>query len=335
MPFDPVTSKVAADVQAFWDAMMRVQAAQNAVMVGERALAEQRQALADAAIKLLAARLRRNELAPTTQDSARRLYPDSRADPPVTSEPALPEAPVLNLLAFSDRAERRLAQYRKAVREVRRLEPIVDARQHAVERLAADLAERRRRLTQEESALAELRWRVDQNAAAARRPRAGRAADPAQRSQVDGNAGPTAGDRRDSPPTSYSGGRLLQPVRGRLSSRFGNRYDPYYHVYQLHAGADFAAPKGTTIRAAAAGRVARAGVFGGYGRFVCIEHGRFRDQRLSTCYAHQSRILVRVGLQVAAGEPIGLVGSTGASTGPHLHFEVRLGGRPVDPLPWL
>lgn len=129
--------------------------------------------------------------------------------------------------------------------------------------------------------------------------------------------------------------RLRRPLAGRLTSRYGTRLDPYYHVWQVHPGVDLAAPVGTPIVTAADGRVSRAGWSGGYGNYTCIDHGRAAGQRLSTCYGHQSRLLVTPGQRVRAGEVIGLVGSTGASTGPHLHFEVRLGGRAVDPLPWL
>ncbi|MFC4018376.1 M23 family metallopeptidase [Micromonospora sp. GCM10011542] len=130
-------------------------------------------------------------------------------------------------------------------------------------------------------------------------------------------------------------GRLGRPLSGRLTSQFGTRFDPYYKVWQLHAGVDIAAPIGTPIRAAADGRVSRAGWYGGYGNYTCIDHGNTDRQRISTCYGHQSKLLVSPGDRVRAGQVIGLVGSTGASTGPHLHFEVRLGGRPVDPLPWI
>lgn len=129
---------------------------------------------------------------------------------------------------------------------------------------------------------------------------------------------------------------LLMPVDGYKSSDFGYRYDPYYNVWQLHAGTDYAAPGGAPIRAADDGRVIRAGRNGGYGNYTCIYHGELRSGRgLSTCYAHQSRILVDVGDQVARGELIGRVGTTGASTGNHLHFEVRLDGEPVNPLRYL
>jgi murein DD-endopeptidase MepM/ murein hydrolase activator NlpD len=135
--------------------------------------------------------------------------------------------------------------------------------------------------------------------------------------------------------TNYGGGKLRRPVRAPITSTFGNRFDPYYHVWQLHAGVDIGAPAGTEIMAAAAGRVTQAGWSGGYGNYTCIDHGQADGQRLSTCYGHQQKILVSAGQQVGAGQVIGQVGSTGASTGPHLHFEVRLGGRPVDPMPWV
>jgi murein DD-endopeptidase MepM/ murein hydrolase activator NlpD len=140
------------------------------------------------------------------------------------------------------------------------------------------------------------------------------------------------------PPTApkvQSGARLLMPVVGWKSSDFGWRYDPYYHVWQLHAGVDLAAAGGSPIYAAAAGTVAKAGWYGGYGNYTCILHGTYHDKSLATCYGHQSKILVRVGQHVSRGQLIGRVGTTGASTGYHLHFEVRLDGEPVQPLTWL
>jgi murein DD-endopeptidase MepM/ murein hydrolase activator NlpD len=133
----------------------------------------------------------------------------------------------------------------------------------------------------------------------------------------------------------YPGGHLLMPVRGWKSSDYGNRYDPYYRVWQLHAGTDFAAGSGSAILAAASGRVIQAGWNGGYGRYTCINHGRLSGRGFTTCYAHQSRIHVHVGEYVRRGEVIGRVGNTGASTGSHLHFETRFGGVPRNPLNYL
>lgn len=131
------------------------------------------------------------------------------------------------------------------------------------------------------------------------------------------------------------GAFFLTPVHGWKSSDFGMRYDPYYHVWQLHAGVDLAAPIGTPIYAAANGQVVRTGWYGGDGNYTCISHGLYQGQNLTTCYAHQSAILVSTGQWVQGGQLIGRVGSTGASTGAHLHFEVRLNGTPVQPLNWL
>ena len=132
-----------------------------------------------------------------------------------------------------------------------------------------------------------------------------------------------------------AGAFFLMPVHGWKSSNFGMRYDPYYHVYQLHAGVDLAAPGGSPIEAAADGRVVRAGWSNGYGNYTCISHGQYQGKNIATCYGHQSQILVSVGQNVQRGQLIGKVGSTGASTGNHLHFEVRLDGTPVQPLNWL
>ena len=124
------------------------------------------------------------------------------------------------------------------------------------------------------------------------------------------------------------GSPLASPV---ISSRFGNRVHPIFGTSRLHAGVDFSAGTGTPILAAGNGTVVYAGWKGGYGNAVVIDHGG----ALATLYAHQSRIAVANGQAVKRGQVIGYVGSTGFSTGPHLHFEVRVNGTPVDPLRYL
>ncbi|MGG6294765.1 murein hydrolase activator EnvC family protein [Leptolyngbya sp. AN02str] len=118
------------------------------------------------------------------------------------------------------------------------------------------------------------------------------------------------------------------PTEGRLTSNFGYRVHPILGKRRFHAGIDFGAPQGTTIRAADTGVVIYAGWYGGYGRSVIIDHGN----RISTLYAHSSRIFVAEGQRVERGQAIAAVGSTGFSTGPHLHFEVRRNGEPVNPI---
>src|SRR5690606_2828218 len=113
-----------------------------------------------------------------------------------------------------------------------------------------------------------------------------------------------------------------------ISSRFGNRTDPFLNRLALHAGIDFRVRAGTQVRSTGAGTVVIAGRTGGYGNMVEIDHGN----GLTTRYAHLTRALVAVGDHVEASDIVGLSGTTGRSTGPHLHYEVRRDGRAVDPM---
>jgi murein DD-endopeptidase MepM/ murein hydrolase activator NlpD len=125
---------------------------------------------------------------------------------------------------------------------------------------------------------------------------------------------------------------LAAPVSGAtMSSNFGSRTDPFLGSLAFHAGIDFRAPTGRAVTATAAGKVVTAGRAGGYGNLVEIDHGR----GITTRYAHLSRIEVKVGEQVASGEVVGRVGSTGRSTGPHLHYETRVDGTAVNPKTYL
>jgi murein DD-endopeptidase MepM/ murein hydrolase activator NlpD len=136
-------------------------------------------------------------------------------------------------------------------------------------------------------------------------------------------------------PPVTTGSFLTMPVSGHKTSNFGMRFHPLFHYWRLHSGMDIGAGMGSPIVAAADGEVVRAGYSGGSGNYTCVYHGRYRGEGIATCYAHQSQILVHPGQRVRRGQLIGRVGSTGNSTGPHLHFEVRLDGTPVDPAKWL
>jgi murein DD-endopeptidase MepM/ murein hydrolase activator NlpD len=132
-------------------------------------------------------------------------------------------------------------------------------------------------------------------------------------------------------PSAGGLGNFSWPVTGTITSPFGWRSNPFGGGPEFHQGLDIAAPMGTTVTAAAAGTVIMAQWYGGYGNYVLIDHGG----GYSTGYGHLSSIYVSVGQSVARGQAIGAVGSTGQSTGPHLHFEVRIAGKPVDPAPRL
>lgn len=126
-------------------------------------------------------------------------------------------------------------------------------------------------------------------------------------------------------------GKFAWPVAGRIVSSFGYRIHPIFRVRRFHTGIDISAPYGTLIKAADGGQVVKTGYFGGYGYSVMLYHGG----GFATLYAHLSSINVSIGQFVQRGQVIGLVGSTGWSTGPHLHFEVRINGDPQNPRAYL
>ena len=148
------------------------------------------------------------------------------------------------------------------------------------------------------------------------------AAEAGLRSSIEqGEQGTTSAERAPSSSGATNGGGCIWATSGTVTSEYGARWG------RLHAGIDIAAPTGTPIYAARAGTVLVAGRQGGYGIAVVIDHGG----GMTTRYAHQSRLVTRQGRSVAQGELIGYVGSTGKSTGPHLHLETRYGGEPRNP----
>ena len=133
-------------------------------------------------------------------------------------------------------------------------------------------------------------------------------------------------DANAKPQSSSSG--LMAPVAGHITSGFGSRVHPILRFTRFHSGVDFGARWGSPIVAAADGQVVGAGIAGGYGRQVRIAHGG----GIVTTYSHMSSMAASPGMPVRQGQVIGYVGSSGLSTGPHLHFEVRVGGQAVNPL---
>jgi murein DD-endopeptidase MepM/ murein hydrolase activator NlpD len=129
-------------------------------------------------------------------------------------------------------------------------------------------------------------------------------------------------------------GQFIRPSSGVVTSPYGERYHPILHITKLHTGTDFAVGDGFA-HAADDGRVLFTIVSVAYGNFTIIDHGVIHGRHITTCYAHQAKFLVHPGDVVRKGQRIGIIGSTGYATGPHLHFEVRDNGAVENPMFWL
>ena len=209
-----------------------------------------------------------------------------------------------------------------------------DLRQQVLAR-KADFEAQVAELERESAAIAETLRR--RQAATAEAARQAEAAPQAESPSAGGSAGPGGSGGSAAPDPSPSAarpapGKLLDPIPGApITSGFGPRVHPIYGDARVHTGIDIGAGTGTPIRAAGDGVVVSAGAQGGYGNATIIDHGG----GIATLYAHQSSLGVSDGQRVTAGQTIGRVGCTGSCTGPHLHFEVRVDGDPVNPVPYL
>ncbi len=213
-----------------------------------------------------------------------------------------------------------------------------------VQQLEAEKAEMSallRRQAAQARAEAEARARADAAAeAAARDADAGSAGDPDSAAAGTGTKpqapGPAAPDPAgQAPQPAPAAAALAYPVDGYLTSPYGMRLHPIYQVWKLHDGTDFGATCGTPVRAAESGTVIGAYYGGGYGNRIVIDHGLRDGVGLGTTYNHLSGYATSTGARVERGEVIGYVGTTGASTGCHLHFMVFEDGTTVDPMTWL
>lgn len=128
---------------------------------------------------------------------------------------------------------------------------------------------------------------------------------------------------------------FLKPINGRITSPFGVRIHPIFNSRTFHSGVDIAGPNRGSIKASNSGKVIYSGWYGGYGKVVILDHGKVNGKPTTTLYAHMSSIRVSQGQYVNKGDVIGYEGTTGYSTGPHVHFEVRINGKPNDPLHYI
>ena len=126
-------------------------------------------------------------------------------------------------------------------------------------------------------------------------------------------------------------GGFLKPIGGRITSPFGWRTHPIFNSRTFHSGVDIGGPNYGNIMASNAGKVIYSGWYGGYGKVVIIDHGNINGNPMTTLYAHMSTIKVKQGDYVQKGQVVGLEGTTGYSTGPHCHFEIRINGKPNNP----
>ncbi len=247
-----------------------------------------------------------------------------------------------------ERAEAEAARA-EATRREQRAATVAQRADDAAARVAALVARRGRALTAAEQARAgdaaeyaaaqrasrELAERIRRAAAAAR------AAEARARARARAQAAAAAAAKRPRPrPPVAQGqpeqeGRWRWPASGPLTSRYGYRTHPIYGDVRFHAGIDIGAAYGSLTIAAEDGVVTYAGPSNGYGTLVLISHGTVGGKDITSAYAHQSALLVREGEIVSRGQVVGRVGNEGNSTGPHLHFEVRRDGEPVDPLDWV
>jgi murein DD-endopeptidase MepM/ murein hydrolase activator NlpD len=202
-----------------------------------------------------------------------------------------------------------------------------EERKAAQEELADEQEEYREYQAEDRRVQAEIRQRI---AAAKKAEAKRRAAEAAKKA-----AARKAGRKYVAPRRAESSRGFVSPVNANPGSPFGMRFHPIHRRWILHRGQDFGAPCGANIYAVANGRVASARWQGGFGRYTVIDHGRINGSYVSTGYAHQARFLVRAGQRVRQGQLIGYIGTTGVSTGCHLHFQVYVNGGVVNPMRWL
>ena len=141
----------------------------------------------------------------------------------------------------------------------------------------------------------------------------------------------TSKNSKGSTPVRVSSTGFIYPISGRITSPFGWRTHPIFKSRIFHSGIDIAGPNGGAIKASNDGRVIYSGWYGGYGKVVILDHGVINGKPITTLYGHMSAITVSNGQNVKKGQQIGKEGSTGYSTGPHCHFEVRVNGKPTNP----
>jgi murein DD-endopeptidase MepM/ murein hydrolase activator NlpD len=319
-----------------------IQATQSRLDRAQSSLDRQKNELLEVRDRLEAARDRlarlRSELATARRLLAQRLVEIYKSDTPDALTVVLEADGFEDLLERTEFLERISDQDREITDRVRGLRD--QAQDQAVE--LADLEQREQlaaeRILRERDQIASAQNQLltsrDQLASARADKRGALASVRAEKDEamedlasLEAEQARVAGALQGAPgPVKQGSGQLIWPLNGPVTGVFGESRPGH-----LHSGIDIAVPEGTAIRAADSGRVALMGWVGGYGNYTCVQH----TATMSTCYGHQSSFATSNGASVSQGQVIGYSGNTGNSTGPHLHFEVRINGSPVDPMGYL
>lgn len=235
----------------------------------------------------------------------------------------------LGLLIESDRAL--ITQLQQTAEQVDKQRIVLESRKNEIALILQELAIQKQQQQQQFEAQQQLVERITTQRAAYEAAQQRLAADSQQiggliQDLIAQEAARQAAAQSQGPVVKGTG-RFVRPVGGPMTSPFGWRVHPVYRTRRFHSGLDFGVATGTPVGAADRGTVLYSGWYGGYGYTVIVNHGN----GLTTLYAHNSALLVRVGQAVERGQALARAGSTGLSTGPHVHFEVRVNGQPVDP----
>lgn len=306
----------------------------------EAAVAELATALADAEAKLAARQAEYQAAKAEADDQAAKIYRSARRGATYDYMSAARPSDLVNGSKYLDDVNHR---QRAVVRRVTELRDSMDAQRKSIAEKKASAEAAAGEVQRLRDELARLRAelepaRVEAAAAAAAEEReiasirSRKAEFEREYAELQAISDSIAAQLRLNPSGSgVAGACEFRPTPGPVVSGFGPRTNPIGGGTGMHQGIDISASSGTPIRACRGGKVVIAGWQGGYGLTVVIDHGG----GMATLYAHQSNVAVSVGATVGPGEVIGYVGSTGQSTGPHLHFEVRIAGNPVNPMSYL
>lgn len=307
--------------------MLREQAAQHSART-RTLLAAQRTAT-DTARRTRDAALREQDAIDLEQARTAQLLRSlsRREDTALTRARAARAAAVARARAVAAARARAAEQARARAAEQARAQAAEQARAQAAEQARAEQADRTRNAA---SGRRTARRRPAPARTVAPRSRPGSRPGPAPRPVLEPAAVP-----EPAPTPAVGGGRLSRPSTAPITSPFGMRFHPILKRWRLHNGTDFGVGCGTPVSAAADGRVVSSAFSTGYGNRVVVDHGDIDGIPLATTYNHLTRRLVQVGSVVRRGQVVGISGTTGLSTGCHLHFEVLDNGSVVDPMGWL